>query len=422
MGLVGRMFRPKAMNSGELERMIRSVFGGGPTSSGVTVSSDSAMRQATVYSCVNILSRVLGMLPCHMMEKIGKTKNIADDFYLYRILHDMPNQWMDSSDFWGMAMNHLALRGNFYAFKNTGLDPNGRTRELLPIAPGRVQEIIQTADYGVFYRILLPSEEMRGQYGEPTNASIGTSKIFPASQIFHLRGMTQDGLVGMNPIQYVRECIGLGLATEQFGARHFGSGTHPSMIVTHPNQLKDTKAMRDALNETYGGLDNSHKVMLLEDGMTATSVSIHPHDSQYLETRKFQKSEIVDIFFCQPLTVMNAGETNPTFASAEQFSIGFIVYAILPWAVTCERGIYRCLLNDQERKRYYAKFRAEGLQRGSFKEQMEGFQTAVNTEILNPNECRELMDRNPYAGGEIYQTRTSTVKEPAKQTDQGVKQ
>ncbi len=420
MGIVSRMVRPQAMDSRDLDRLVRSTFGGGPTASGVAVSSETAMRQATVYSCVNILSRVIGMLPCHTMKKIGKNRDIAEDFYLYPILHDAPNEWMDSTDFWGMAMNHLALRGNFFAFKNTGLDPNGKVRELIPLAPGRVQEVIQTWDYGVFYKILLPNDEKRKpDNNDPTQAATGTLKTFPASQIFHLRGMTSNGLIGIRPIQYISESIGLALATEQFGARHFGSGTHPSMIVSHPGQPKDSAALRQALNEVYAGLDNSHRMMLLEDGMTATSVSINPEDSQFLETRKYQKSEIVDIFFGMPLTVMTGGNKTPTFASAEQFSIGFIIYALMPWLVTIERAISRSLLNPEERKTYYAKFRAEGLQRGSFKDQMEGFQTAINTEIFNPNECRELLDMNPYPGGEVFRTRTSTTKDTGKQNDQG---
>jgi len=71
MGLVSRMARPKAM-SNNLEQILRDHLGGGSTSSGTSVSNDSAMRQATVYSCVNVLSRVIGMLPCHMMEKPEK--------------------------------------------------------------------------------------------------------------------------------------------------------------------------------------------------------------------------------------------------------------------------------------------------------------------------------------------------------------
>jgi len=410
MGFLNQL-RPKAMNSHELERMIRSAFGGGENSSGVSVSSETAMRQATVYSCVNILSRVIGMLPCHMMEKNGKSRNIAENFYLYPILHDAPNEWMDSSDFWGMAMNHLALRGNFYAFKNTGLDPKGKVRELIPIRPERIQEVIQTADYGVFYKILMPDESNSGQYTGQSEGLTGTPHIFPANQVFHLRGMTVNGLVGVNPIQYIRESVGLGLAAEKLGARLFKNGTNISMIVEHPNTLKDPKSFRDAITEVYAGLGNSHKVMVLEDGMKAQKVTIDPKDSQFLELRKFQKDEIVDIFLGMPLTVMNSGANTPTYSSSEQFSIGFVVYALMPWIVTAERGIYRSLLNLEERKTYYAKFRVEGLLRGSFSEQMSGFATAIDKEILNPNECRELLDMNPYEGGEVYRTRTSTTKD-----------
>lgn len=420
MSLASRIMRPLAMGSNELERLIRSHFGGGSTSSGVSVSSDSAMRQATVYSCINILSRVIGTLPCHMMERIGKNRNIAENFYLYPLLHDMPNEWMTAPEFWGMTINHLALRGNFFAFKNTGLDPKGKTRELIPLAPGRVQEVIQTWDYGVFYKVLLPNEETYGSYGEPTQALIGTVKTFPASQMFHLRGMVSNGLIGINPIQYIRESIGLGLSAEEFGARFFGSGSHPGMIIEYPGRVKDLGAMRAALSETYAGLGKTHQMMLLEEGLKATKATIDPKDSQFIDLRKYQKAEIVDIFFGMPLTVMSAGlENTPTYASAEQFSIGFVIYALMPWVVTIEKGIYRDLLNPEERKTFYAKFQAQGLQRGSFKEQMDGFAVAIDKEIFNPNECRELLDMNPYPGGEVYKTRTSTTNNTGANTRQG---
>ena len=396
MGIVSRMARPQAASSHALDEMIRSVFGGGSTSSGVTVSSDTAMRQSTVYSCVNILSRVIGMLPCHLMRQSAGVKEKAVSHPLYPLLHDMPNEWMTSPEFWGMAMNHLALRGNFFAIKNRGLSLSGPVRELIPLAPGIVNQIEQLPDYKLIYRCTFPD---------------GLRQDIPGDQIMHLRGMTVNGYFGINPIEYNREPIGLGLATEKFGATNFGSGTHPSMIIEYPNSIKDPKAMREALSEVYSGLGNAHRLMLLESGLKATNVSLNAADSQYLETRKFQKSEIVDIFFGMPLTVMNSGENTPTYASAEQFSIGFIVYACMPWVVSIEKGIYRDLLTPEERKTYYAKFVAQGLQRGSFKEQMEGFQIAINTEIMSPNECRELLEMNPYDGGDEYRTRTSTVKQ-----------
>jgi len=64
-----------------------------------------------------------------------------------------------------------------------------------------------------------------------------------------------------------------------------------------------------------------------------------------------------------------------------------------------------------KRTTQYAKFAAQGLQRGSFKEQMDSFAVGIDKEILSPNECRELLDMNPYDGGETYKTRTSTTKD-----------
>lgn len=396
MGLFSNI-RPKAALNGNIEKLIKEIYGGLSTSSGVSVSPDTAMRQATVYSCVNTLSRVIGMLPFHLMEAKDKNREKAVNHTLYPILHDLPNEWMTAPEFWGMAMNHLLLRGNFFAIKNRGLSLAAPIRELIPLAPGIVNVVEQLPNYKLNYKCTFPD---------------GTRKDIPGDQIMHLRGMTLNGYVGVDAIsQYIRETVGLGLATEKFGASHFGSGTHPSMIIEHPTALKDPKSVREALTEVYSGLGNSHRIMLLESGMKATNVSINPEHSQFLETRKFQKSEIVDIFFGQPLTIMNNGDTTPTFASAEQFSIGFIIYALLPWIAKIEKGIYRDLLTPEERKTYYAKCVVQGLQRGSFKEQMDGFAVAIDKEIMNPNECRELLEMNPYQGGDEYRTRTSTVKE-----------
>lgn len=400
MGLVSRMARPKAMNSHELEKMIRSAFGGGTTSSGMSVTNDTAMRQATVYSCVNIISRVMGMVPCHLMKRDGRDRFPATDEDLYQLLHDMPNEWMTAPEFWGMAANHVALRGNFFALKNRGLNKTtGRIREIIPTAPGFVQEVKQDENYRLVYRCQYPD---------------GTQKDIPQSEIMHIRGMVQNGYMGVNPIQYVRESVALDLAATEFGARYFGSGTHPGIIIEHPNELSPQASsnLRNSLTETYSGLGKAHRLMILEEGMKAQKITIDPKDAQFLELRAFQKSEIVDIFFGIPLTLMGGGEkSTPTFASAEQFSISFIVYACTPYAVWFEKASYRDLLTPEERKKYYVKFEMRGLQRGSFKEQMEAFATAIDKEIMNPNECRELLDMNPYKGGDVYRTRTSTVKE-----------
>jgi len=398
MSLVARMARPKAMHPQELERMIMSVFGGGSTSSGVSVSNDTAMRQATVYSCVNLLDRVIRTTPCHLMERSGNTRTKLIDDPLYFLLHDQPNEWMTAPEFWGMGINHLALRGNFFALKNRGLSLTGPVKELIPLAPGIVHEVKQNEKYQLVYTLKYPD---------------GTMTDVPASQIMHLRGMTINGFMGVNPIQYIRESIGLAQAAQEYGARFYGSGTHPGGIVEMDGHLdpKIAANAKAALNEVYTGLGNSHRLMLLEYGMKYQKVGTDPKDSQFIELRKYQKAEIVDIILGMPLTIISSEDKTPTFASSEQFSIGFIMYAIMPWLVTIEKAISRDLIPMAKRKTQYAKFAAQGLQRGSFKEQMDSFSVAIDKEIMNPNECRELLEMNPYDGGDIYKTRTSTTKD-----------
>lgn len=384
------------------EKLLREFFGGNETTSGVSVSSDTAMQQDTVYACVNDIRSAIGMLPCHIMKKNGENRDVADDFYLYPLLHDMPNEWMTSDEHWGMVISHLLLRGNYFALKNRGLNKtSGQIRELIPLAPGIVQEVIQNKDYSLTYKCQYPD---------------GSTVNIPGSEIMHLRGLVIDGFMGLNPIEWLRESIGLAQATQEFGARYFGNGTHPGMIIEKEGPALSAQALsnyKESISEAYSGLGKTHRFMLLEEGMKVKQITINPEDAQFLETRNYQRKAIVDIFFTMPLTIICGADSTPTFASAEQFSINFVIYALMPWLVKIEKGIYRDLLTPDERKIYYAKFRAEGLLRGSFTEQMTGFATAIDKEILNPNECRELLDRNPYPGGEVYRTRTSTTKETA---------
>jgi len=115
-----------------------------------------------------------------------------------------------------------------------------------------------------------------------------------------------------------------------------------------------------------------------------------------------------------PLMLIQSGDKTPTYASAEQFMLAYSVYGVTPDCVNYEKSIRRDLITRDDRRRYFAKFNINALLRADFKTRMEGYQIGINSEVLNPNECRDLEDRNPYDGGDEYRTRTSTVKDPAK--------
>ena len=392
--------RPQAALSGAIERLILDTYGSYSTASGISVSSDTAMRLITVQSCVRLRETTLKRLPCHMMERNGEKKDKATGFYLYEKLLNQPNFWMTGPEFWGMAEAYVSLRGNFIAYKSMYGD---QVRELLPIPASMIRQITQKPDYTIDYEINFPD---------------GTAKHLNNTQVLHLRGLTLNGYTGLNPIEFAREAIGKGIASDQHLAKWFANGLHPSAVIEHPLALNAPAYanLKKNLMEKYAGLGKAHEFMLIDEGMKIQFPEIKMVDAQFLEQMKLTEAQICGLFRV-PLMLVAAGDKAATFASSEQFMLFYMMLSID--APVYEAAIRRDLLTDEEKKKYYAKFEMRGLLRGAFKDQMEGFQIGINAEIFNPNECRGWLDMNPRKGGEEYRTRTSTVKEPAKQAAGG---
>ena len=400
MGIVSRMIRPKAASWEPTDDRWYTPGGayyGGilPTISGIGAGTDSAMRLITVQNCIRVRAFTISQLPCHVMERKGGKKRQATDFYLYEKLHDQPNSWMTASEFWAMAEAHICLRGNFYVYK-MGIE--GRPiRELIPLKADVVTRIEQNDDYSLTYYIRFRDGEIRP---------------VPGNKIMHLRGLTLDGVIGVNPVEYARETVGIGLASNQFIGQYFSKGLHPSAVIKHPLSLNAPAHanMKKNLKEKYQGLGKQHEFMLIDEGMDIVFPSIKLVDAQFLEQMKMNEAQICGLFRV-PLMLIQSGDKAPTYASAEQFMISYSVYGVTPDCVNYEKAIRRDLLTPQERKKYYAKFNLSGLVRGDFKTRMEGYQIAINAEMMNPNEARDLEDMNSYDGGDEYRTRTSTVKD-----------
>ena len=343
----------------------------------------------------------IAQLPCHLYIEKGNTKEKAKDLRLYRLLHRQPNEWMTAPEFWGMCSACLDLRGNFFALK-TGL-PGREVQELIPIPIGRVEEVIQEANYGLFYKIRRPD---------------GTgSDIIPGNRIFHVRGLVLDGFTGLNPIEYARESVGLDQALAKHGAKLFSHGTMIGGVLQMPGSFKDrTMAQKflDDFNDHYSSVENAHKTALLEQGVTWQKMAMTSVDSQFLEARNFQKKEIVDLFFGLPLSMLQSGDKVATYASADAFDLEYVKYALTPRLVNIEMAIYRDLLTESQKENYFAKFSTGGLLRGDTAARTAYYSGMVNIEAMSPNEVRELEDMNPYAGGDEYRTRTSTISKDKK--------
>ena len=355
------------------------------TAAGISVTPASALRVAAVYACVGLLSETIAQLPIRVIRKNGKNSEELPDHPLAQLLYRHPNSWQTSFEFREQAMQHMALYGNFYAWKV--YDGSGNVRELLPLPPGCVS-VRQNPDWSLTYYV----------NGEHINERASTREIM------HIRYRTLDGYTGLSPISYARETVGLALATARHGAALFKNGAQPGGVLEHPGRLKAeaVERLRENWHALHGG-GNAGSIAILEEGMKYTPLSMSQEDAQYIQTREFTVEEIARIFRV-PLHEIQSTEKSTTWGSGiEAMNIGFVSRTILPWVKRWENAIAWHLIPENEPD-ITVKFNLEGLLRGDIKSRYEAYQIGINNGFLCPNEARAKEDLNPREGGDEFMT------------------
>ncbi|WP_299195740.1 phage portal protein [uncultured Amphritea sp.] len=398
MGFFSRLFGSKSTELLDTPEKIASAIGYGyDTYSGRGVSSQKAMQLTTVFGCVRVLSESVGMLPCKLYQMNGDQRESAVNHKVYRLLTTAPNDYMTAQEFWEMLIACLCLRGNFYAYKVKAF---GEVVELLPLDPSAVKPKLE--DHKASYEVTWKD---------------GTKETLDQDLIWHVRILTLDGLTGLNPVAYAREAVGLGLATEEHGARLFSNGAVTSGVLTTEQKLTDEafKRLQTQFKDNHEGLTNAHKPMILEMGLNWKPVALNSEDSQFLETRKFQRDEICAIFRVPPHLVANLDKAS--FNNIEHLGLSFVNYALVPYLTRIESRVNVGLLKKEDQGKYYAKFNAGALLRGDLKSRYESYGQGINWGILSPNDCRELEDMNPRDGGDLYLTPLNMTINPESQTN-----
>lgn len=389
-GLFGAIARPRAslregLTVEQFAEVLNGTGGYGYSTAGVNVSPDTAVRLTTVAICLRVLAESVASLPCKLyMRRKDGGKDIADDHPAYRLVHGKANAWNTPFEYFEGTMTNLATRGDGFAFVDR--NSKGQAIGLVPLNPDGV-EITQAKDWSPKYTATLPDN---------------TRSPLSALEMHHIRGPLPKGYRGQSMIALAREAVGLGLAAEQFGSRLFSNGARPSGILKHPKQLSLPAQDRLKLQfeQKFTGLENAHKPLIIEEGMEWIAQQIAPDDAQFIETRKYQRSEIAGIFRV-PAHLVNDLE-RATFTNIEHQSLDFVIHSLRPWLVRWEQAMNRDLLTPAERDKYFFEFLIDGLLRGDFKTRMDGYQIGIQNGIWSPNEVREKENFNPREGGDEY--------------------
>jgi HK97 family phage portal protein len=348
---------------------------------GVSVNEVTAMNLSAVYACVRIISETIASLPLNVYRRLDKGKEKATDHPLYRALHTRPNKDMTSFSWRELMGVQLNTNGNSYNVKQR--TSTGSVVGFYPLLASRMN--VEIKDDEVVYKYTF-------------NDNI--ERIIPKRDMLHIPGLSFNGIIGKSPITMAREAIGLGLALEEFGSRFFSNGTNVGGVAQHPGKLtaQGRENLSKSINETYQGLGNAYKLMLLEEGMTYQKISIPPNDAQFIESRRFQLEEIARMFRVPKHLLQDL--MNASFSNIEHQSIDFVVHTIRPWLVRIEQALNADpeLFDDE----YFCEFVVDGLLRGDVATRFQSYTQAIQNGIYSPNDVLEMENKNSYDGGERH--------------------
>jgi HK97 family phage portal protein len=259
--------------------------------------------------------------------------------------------------------------------------PNGAI-SLWPMAANRTR-----ADLG-------PDGNLRYLYSDQTGKQIPLRW----DEVLRIPFATTDGIKPLSVIGAQRETLGASLATQDYGSRFFANDATPKTYLKMPGRFTD-KDSRNAFRRDWQELQtgpNRGKTALLEDGMELGSLGVSNEDAQYLETRKFQRSEIAGMFRV-PLHLIGDLERS-TNNNIEQQSLEFIAYDMMPWFKRWEQGLSVALLDDNDQEEFFFEFLIDGWLRGDSVARSQFYRDAIYSGWMSRNEVRTRENLNKALG------------------------
>ena len=381
----------KSTSAYQQEMSFRDIIMGTSTSaSGIEVNHKTALQASVVCACVDVIARGVSQVPFRLMKKTGRDRSYAEEKELYWLMQRGPNPYMSDYDFRYTIAQHTALTGNAFVWLNRVM---GKIVEMYPLTPGSVTVLDDPKNpdgWSKIYQVTLKD-----------NSVI----TIPNEDMWVVRWRPFDGLFGLDPVKLAREAIGLSMAGEKMASNIYNKGTSINGYLSSEVDLSDEA--RDILRRewanNYSGVNNSGKVAVLTANLKYNPINqMTAQEAQLIDNRNFQISEICRMFGVQPIMVYHYLNAT-TYASVEQMFLSHIVHTMTPWYRLIESSANKFLLTPGEfKKGYYFKFFEQGMLRGDMTAMSNWFKSNIEHGIMSPNDCRELMDMNPYEGGDIY--------------------
>ena len=354
------------------------VAPGGTSRAGVRVNETTALSIPATLQALRILCGVFAMTPLHYFMRTAQGRARADQDTLWRLMHDRPNSHQTAYEFRELMLGDILLSGDFYAFISR--NRRGAPVALTRLKPGRVviAEYFDASEgTTLFFDATLPD---------------GTSARFPQRDIWHVPGMSRNGLNGLSPLAYARDALGGAIATADHAIKFWGNGGRPSTVLKTKAKVDpaDRAQIKNDWKRIYGG-PFGDDIAVLDQDLEPHFLAHDNEASQYLETRGFQVIDLARVWGIPPHLIFDL--SNATFSNIEHQSLEFITFHLGPHY---ERVAQRATMQFASEGHYFEHM-TDALVRGDLKTRMEAYWLQRQMGMVNANELRRA-DNLPDIG------------------------
>lgn len=363
---------------------------------GTVVNSRTSMKVAVVYACNRLISGAIQQLPIHTFDAANddQRKRVKDD--VYSLLNLQPTPSFSAAAFWEYLTSSMLLEGDGFAVIYR--DRRGNPVEFLPVNPVCVQ--VERVDGRLQYYIQIDNQV----YG------------FDQDDVLHFPGFGFNGLRSMSVIKWgALNSIGLELAMEDYSSDFFKNGAHQSIAIVKEGKWDQDQrdAFRESWVKTYSGVDKKKYPLVLDKTADVKQLSVNSKDSQLLESREFQITDIARAFGLPSFMVNQEQKSTSWGSGISEIALSFLRFTLMPHINRFEQELNRKLYM---RTSLECEFVTAGLMRGTMKERFDAYRQALGGSHgpgwMSQNEIRKMdglpiIDNKKY--DELYDPRSASI-------------
>lgn len=331
-----------------------------------------------IYAAVSRISNTIAMIPMHLYKG---WEIVRDDPREMQVAH-MPNATMNPFTFRQTMEAFRNTEGSAYALLVPRVDGNG-VASMDVLDASKVKPLRDAETREIWYRFTLDD-------GQPVTVH--------SSSMIALHHMSANGEHAIRPIDVLRGTLDYDRQIKEFSLRQL-DGVNSGIILNIPNTGLSPDKKKEAVNQFLNAYrESGGRLVVLEGGITATTLSVSPVDAKVLDIERITKNRVATVYNIPPH--MMGDYTDTSYSTAEQSKREFLDLTILPIVTQWENEFNLKRLTWAERRNGYA-FRCDlrAMQRADVKTMADMYQRAVRGGWMTPNEVRENEGYPPDVSG-----------------------